>query len=242
MTRRRGTPRPPRRRERTRWLLVAPVVGLAVIFAGVVALDAAAPEVETADRRVPGVPPLALEDERSCTRQAADNVAEEIRDAFPEAGRVSSTQVFQCPRAFDGLTVTYVGEVIGEVLPRRGGAWAQVNDDIYALEVGPLVGHQERDGFNTGLSVWLPDGLYQQVEDVGRPGRRGDVILIRGTLERADPHDGGGTTVRAESLEVLAPSIEVEDPLHVPQLIAAIVLALLAVASVIWSRRTVRRA
>jgi hypothetical protein len=239
---RRGTQKPPRRRERTRWLLVAPVLGLTLIVAGVVALEAAAPEVEIADRRVEGVPPLALEEQRDCTRQGGGGVAQEIRTDFPEAGRVSSTQVFLCPRAFDGLTVTYVGEVIGEVLPRRGGAWAQVNDDIYALEVGPLVGHREQDGFNTGLSVWLPDGLYQQVEEVGRPGRRGDVILIRGTLERTDPQDGGGTTIRAEELEILAASIEVEDPLHVPQLIAAIALSILAVASVLWSRRNARRA
>jgi hypothetical protein len=218
------------------------VAVLTVIVGAVVALEASAPEVEVADRRVHGVPPLALDAERSCTRQGGGGVAQEIRTDFPEAGRVSSTQVFLCPRAFDGLTVTYVGEVIGEVLPRRGGAWAQVNDDIYALEVGPLVGHREQDGFNTGLSVWLPDGLHQQVEEVGRPGRRGDVILIRGTLERTDPQDGGGTTVRATSLEVLAPSIEVEDPLHVPQLVAAIVLSMLAIASVMWSRRTSRRA
>jgi hypothetical protein len=68
------------------------------------------------------------------------------------------------------------------------------------------------------------------------------VILVRGTLERTDPQDGGGTTIRAEELEILAASIEVEDPLHVPQLIAAIVLSILAVASVLWSRRNARRA
>ncbi len=242
MTDRPTTPPTGPRRERTRWLLLWPAVGLTLLVLGVVWLEAAAPEVDVADRRVDGVPPLALEDVRSCTRQADDTVASDLREAFPSGGRISSTQVFACPSAFDGLSVTYVGEAIGEVLPRRGGAWVQVNDDIYALEVGPLVGHREQDGFNTGMSVWLPDGLHERIEEVGRPGRRGDVILVRGTLLRADPDDGGGITVRAEELELLAASIEIEDPLHVPQLIVALVLAALAVASVVWARRRARRA
>lgn len=232
----------PRRRGRTRWLLVTPVVGLTLIVAFVVGIEALAPTVETGDRRVQGVPPLASTDERPCTRQTDDGVAEDLRDGFPRAGRVSSTQVILCPRAYDGMIVTFVGEVVGDVLPRSGGAWAQVNDDIYALEVGPLVGHRELDGFNTGLAVWLPDDLHEQIEAPGRPGRRGDVILVRGTLFQSDPDDGGGLTIRAEEMEVLAAPLEIEDPLHVPQLIAAVVLALLAAISVVWSRRRARRA
>lgn len=239
--RRNETPTRPRRRGRTRWLLIAPLVGLAAIIAGTIALEAAAPEVDIEDRSVDGLPPIALEATSTCTRRDDDTTAEDIRDRFPATGRITSAQVYRCPRAFDGLTVTYAGEVVGEVLERSGGAFAQVNDDAYALEVGPLVGHRELHGFNGGLSVWLPDGLHERIEEVGRPGRRGDVILIQGTLLRADPDDGGGVTLRAEELEVVAPSIAIEDPLHVPQLIAAIVLGVLAIAAMVWSRIVARR-
>jgi hypothetical protein len=211
------------------------------MVAGVVALEAMHPQLDPTDHAVPDVPPLALAEERPCTRQTDDGVAESLRTAFLEGGRVSSTQVILCPSAFDGLRVTYVGEIVGEVLPRRGGAWAQVNDDVYALEVGPVIGHRERAGFNTGLSVWLPDGLHEQIEAPGRPGRRGDVVLVRGTLLRADPADGGGTTVRAEELEVLAAPVAIEAPLHVAQIVVAGVLALLAAASVLWARLVRRR-
>lgn len=239
--RRRDTPAPPRRRGRTRWLLITPIVGLTLIVLGVVALEAASPRGETSDRVVEDLPPLTEEADRSCTRRDDDTTAEDIRDELLPGVRVSSTQVFRCPAAYDELVVTYIGEVVGEILPRDGGAWAQVNDDVYALEVGPLVGHRERGGSNTGLSVWLPDGLHDQVEEVGRPGRRGDVILVRGTLLRTDPQDGGGLTIRAEELEVVAPSITVEDPLHVPQLVVAVVLALLALVTIVWSRIVARR-
>lgn len=239
--RRNQTPTPPRRRGRTRWLLITPIVGLTLIILGIVALEATAPQVDISDRVVEDLPPLSLEEGRSCTRRTDDTTADEVRAQFLPGARITSTQVFRCPAAYDGREVSYAGEVVGEVLPRTGGAWAQVNDDAYALRVGPLVGHRELDGFNSGLSVWLPDGLHEQIEHAGRPGRRGDVILIRGTLLRTDPDDGAGLTIRAEEVEVVAPSIVIEDPLHVPQLIVAIVLALLAAAATVWSRVVARR-
>lgn len=239
--RRRPSHIPPRRRGRTRWLLITPVLGLAAILTGVVALQALAPVVEEPDTEVAGVPGLADPEVRSCARGADDQTARDLREAFPAGGRISSTQVFACPSAYDGLRVTYVGEVVGELLPRDGGAWAQVNDDPYALEVGPLVGHRERRGSNTGMSVWLPDEFAERIAAPGRPERRGDVIQLEGTLLRTDPHDGGGITIRADGFETLAEPLAIEDPLHVPQLVAAVLLALLALVAVFWSRRAQQR-
>lgn len=229
----------PRRRtakRHTRWLLMAPLLSLVAVWVGIYALEAAAPSVQAGAMQV-DVPPLAAEQVTHCTRQAPETPAADIRQGFVPTSRVSSTQIYACPAAYDGLRVTYVGEVIGEVLRRRGGAWVQVNDDVYALEVGPLVGHREREGFNTGMSVWLPDGLHEQIEGVGRPGRRGDVLEIEGQVFRADPDDGGGLTIRAEEARVLAPHVAVDDPLHVPQAITAAVLAVLTLVALAWSRR-----
>jgi hypothetical protein len=239
--RRRWEPRPPRRRGPTRWLIVTPLVGLAVVIAGVWALEAAAPVVDPGDQFEVEVPPLGLPDETECLRRADDDGAADVRAEFRSGERVSSTQVHLCPAAFDEREVTYVGEVVGELLPREGGVWAWVNDDDYALRTGPLVGHRERAGFNTGLAVWLPDGLHEEIDAPGRPGRRGDVIKVRGELLRTDPDDGGGTTIRAEQLDVLAEAVEIDDPLHVPQAIAAGLLTLGAAATLVWSRRARRR-
>ena len=235
-TRRQAPRREPPRRGHTRWLLVLPVVGIAVILAGVWALEAIHPQLD-ADHRVEGLPPLALDDAPTCTRQGDGSTAESIRERLPIGGRISSTQVVNCPVAYDGAHVLYAGEVVGEVLPRRGGAWAQVNDDAYALEVGPVIGHREHAGFNTGMSVWLDGDLAEAIEVVGRPGVRGDVVLLAGQVHRADRHDGGGITLRATRLEVLADGVEIEAPLHVPQLITAVVLVLVAVATGVWARR-----
>jgi hypothetical protein len=233
---------PPRRRQRTRFLLLGAVAGLAVIVIGAEALLRAAPREDRSEElRVLDVPPLASSEVPTCARRAGEDNAADIRDVFPAGGRVSSAQIYACPAAYDGLRVAYAGEPVGELLPRRGGAWAQVNDDDYALEVGPISGHRDLRGFNSGLSVWLPDGLHEQITEVGRPGRRGDVVLLTGVLLRTDPDDGGGITLRADQLELLAPAVEVRAPLHIVQAVVAALLVAVAAATALWARTARQR-
>ena len=238
------------RRPPTRRLLVGAVAGLVLVLAGTTWLEAIHPQLDTTDLVVADVPPLALDDEPTCRRFVEDAAIEDlrvrlqaeaafdaIRDGFPVGGRVSSTQVYLCPSAYDGLQVTYVGEVVGDILHRRGGAWVQVNDDAYALTTGPVLGHRERSGFNTGLSVWLEGDLAERIEAPGRPARRGDVLQLTGTILRADPDDGGGITLRATTLTTLAPPVELDPPLHTIQLIVAIILSAVAVTTTVWARQ-----
>ena len=247
-------PRNEHRRAPTRRLLLGLLAVLLALLVGVIWLEAIHPQLDPTGNAVPGVPPLALDDQPTCRRfvdetpivdirerLASDAARERIREGLPSGGRISSTQVFLCPSAYDGLEVTYVGEVVGELLRRRGGAWAQVNDDDYALVTGPLVGHRERAGFNTGLSVWLDEPLADRITAPGRPALRGDVVLLRGTLLRADPDDGGGITLRATQMETLAPPLELDPPLHVTQVIVAAVLSVLALAATAWARQVRRR-
>lgn len=242
-------PKPSHRRAPTRWYLVGGLALLVVVLGGAWWLEALHPQLDPTGNVVAGVPPLALDDEPTCRRFVDDPAIEEvrarvqsaaaiaeIRDGVPLGGRVSSTQVYLCPSGYDGLEVTYAGEVIGEVLRRRGGAWVQVNDDDYALTTGPLIGHRERAGFNTGLSVWLEGDLADRIEQPGRAALRGDVVLLRGTLLRADPDDGGGITLRAHTMETLAGPLQIEPPLHTVQLVVAVILSVAAVLATLFAR------
>jgi hypothetical protein len=231
----------PRRRQRTRRLLLAVLLGLAAILAGTQALLDAKPVASTEHLLIDDLPSLAIDETRTCTRHTDDPAADEIAAEFIHGGRVTSSQVYACPSAFDGLRVSFIGEAIGEVLPRRGGAWVQVNDDDYALQHGPIGRHLEQAGFNTGISVWLPDGLHERIEGVGRPEVRGDVLALDGVLMRADPADGGGITLRADRMEVLASATEVPELLHTLQAIIAAVLATIALLALVWSRRARQR-
>jgi hypothetical protein len=232
-----------RRRKRTRGVLVFSLVLVALVLGGTEALMRARPAVDTSDLIVTDLPPRAASanDPRSCLRGVDDAAVREIRDELLIGVRISSAQVSACPQAFDGLDVRFAGEVIGDLLRRDGGVWVQVNDDDYALELGPLSRHEEHRGFNGGLAVWLPDGLHEQVTGLGGPHRRGDVLLIDGVIMRADPEDGGGTTLRAHSARVVAPSVELPTPLYVEQAIVAAILGPAAAAALIWSRAKRRR-
>ncbi|MFP4311005.1 MAG: hypothetical protein ACLFS9_03370 [Nitriliruptoraceae bacterium] len=248
-------PTPRHRRAPTRWYLVGGLLLITLIVAGTWWLELLHPQLDPTGNAVEGVPPLALDEEPSCrrfpdgapagegsARWFSDAAIERLRAELPAGGRVSSTQVYRCPSGFDGLEVSYVGEVVGEVLRRDGGAWVQLNDDAYALETGPLVGHRERAGFNTGLPVWLEGDLADRIEQPGRAALRGDVVLVRGTVYRADPHDAGGTTLRATELETLAGPLPLTPPLHTLQLGVALGLSLLALLATLWALRRRRQA
>ena len=222
---------------RTRWPILATLGLLAAMLVGVIVLEAAAPVLDRSAPAVTGLPALVLDEVVTCTRADDREDLVELQGQFDPDGRITSESIYACPRLFDGLDVRYVGEVVGDVLAREGGAWVLVNDDAYALEVGPIGAHRQLSGFNSGLSVWLPDGLHERISATGRFGRRGDIILVEGVLLRTDPADGGGITLRATTLEVLAPSVTTAEPLNRALAIAAAAVMLLAIGAILVARR-----
>jgi hypothetical protein len=228
-------------RRRVRWPLLATAGLLGLLLALTSALDRSAPSLPSSAPAVADLPQPLLDEPVRCTRSDERASIDDVRRVLRSEGRITSAIVSACPRLLAGRDVVYVGEVVGDVLRRDGGAWVQVNDDAYALEVGPFGAHRGTLGFSSGLTVWLPDGLHEGLGAPGRHGRRGDVVRIEGRLLRADPADGGGITVRARSLEVLAPSTVVEEPLNVPLVVAAVAAVLLACLSWGWARLRARR-
>jgi hypothetical protein len=157
-----------------------------------------------------------------------DDLQGDERSDLPAAGRATSGEVLRCPADFDGRIVTYVGEVVGDVLGRNEGSWVLMNDDAYGLVTGPLGASRVPRGTNSGLSVWLPSPMDLLAQAPGRAERRGDVLQVVGVVHRADPKDGGGLTVRADEVTLLSPAVELKVPLHTRQLAAAVVLAIVA--------------
>ena len=217
---------------RRRWMTVGVSV-LLVLAIGVLTtwLRATAPATTVATSVTDLLP---AEDPLTC--DALENGEAPATEPDRVVGLATSGAVLSCPFVFDGLRVTYVGEVVGDVLQRDGGAWLLVNDDPYALDQGPLTAGEEPRGTNSGLTVWLPDPLTDLVDEPGEHGVRGDVIEVVGHVNRADPADGGGLTIRAEEATLLAEAVELQEPVHWRQVGAAVVLAALALA-VLWRER-----
>lgn len=227
-------------RRRVRWPVLGVLVVLTLLLALTTLLERSAPRADASAPAIEGLPTPLLDGPVRCTRADGADRIEELRSRLRPDGRLTSAIATACPRLLDGRSITYVGEVVGDVLRRDRGAWLLVNDDAYALEVGPFGPHREQRGFNGGLAIWLPDGLHEVLGEPGRHGRRGDVILVEGTFLRADPSDGGGMSIRASRVEVLAPSIEVTEPFNTPLGIAATAAALVAMISWWWARRRAR--
>jgi hypothetical protein len=216
-------------------LLIAPALLLVLLLLGIQQLHTLHPQA--ADPSLlydPAALPAVASEPVPCTRQDPASV-DRARIAATRAGRITSELVLACPVAFDQARVTYVGEVVGDLLPRDGGAWVLINDDDYALEVGPLPGHRDLRGTNSGLTVWLPDELADAVNGLGRPNQRGDLVQVSGRIVRADPMDGAGLTLRADQLRVLEPARPVEEPLDLAQLWFALGASLLG--AILWLLR-----
>lgn len=173
----------------------------------------------------------------SCERTLPDRSTLPQNAPAPDPiGRVTSSEVVECPDVFDQRSVLYIGEVIGDVLSRDGGAWVLMNDDAYALESGPLPTYGAFRGTNSGLAVWLEGDIADLVTHPGSSSWRGDVLAVRGVLLRADPDDGGGLTIRATDAEVVAPAVRLSRPLHRTQAIAALLLGMAAAGLVLRER------
>ncbi len=176
----------------------------------------------------------------TCERTIPEDSVKSELEAVRPVGRITSAAVVECPDLFDGVPVFYAGEVVGDVLERSGGAWLQVNDDAYALEVGPLPSHTDMRGANTGLAVWVPNDVLPGLT-AGGPRERGDIVAIRGIVRRTDPADGGGLTLRANTLEILVPAQPVSHPLHGYQAVVASLLGLIAIGAAYAQRRYIQQ-
>ena len=229
------------RRERTPLtVLLLPTLVLAALFSVTIWLERTAPAADGNALAIEDLPPVTFDPEPSCTRDRRLDLDDERRTEVVPGGRVSVAGLIACPQAFDRASVTYVGEVVGHVLERDGGAWVQINDDAYALQHGPLPAHDVTAGLNSGVAVWLPTELTERLTGLGGPERRGDVVLVTGVVHRTDPADGGGMTIRASELEILAESTPLEAEVHLVQALVALVVTVAAVVATLRARRARR--
>ena len=158
----------------------------------------------------------------------------------PVTQPVKASDLIECPQLYDGQKVVYEGEVVRAILRRGDRAWVQVNDDAYALDLGPLPEHRTAVGGNSGIPVSIPAQSADQLRHVGMHQQQGDVIRVSGTFHRADPVDGGGPTIQAATVAIQRPGHRFDLGVSRPRAAVAALLALAVVllgARDVWSRR-----
>jgi len=104
--------------------------------------------------------------------------------AQAEAIPVTSTELIEEATALDGKTVSYKGEVVGDILYRGDHAWINISDGKNAI------------------GVYVPATEAKKVEYVGRYCIVGDTVSLVGTFHRACVEDGGDLDIHANAVTV----------------------------------------
>ncbi|MEG1984588.1 MAG: hypothetical protein RR009_04810 [Oscillospiraceae bacterium] len=107
--------------------------------------------------------------------------------ASAESAAVSSSELIEKAKDYDGKNVTFCGEAVGDILPRGEYAWVCVCD-----------------ANNSAMGVYVCAPLTEQIAHLGEYGEVGDSIKVIGVFNRACAEHGGDMDIHATSVEVTA--------------------------------------
>jgi len=103
------------------------------------------------------------------------------------AQQLSSTDLINNARQYDGKSVVYVGEAVGDVMVRGDFAWVNINDGENAV------------------GVWLNKELAGEIKFTGSYQTKGDQLEITGVFQRNCIQHGGDMDIHAQSIRKISP-------------------------------------
>ena len=98
------------------------------------------------------------------------------------AQQLSSTDLINNAREYDGKSVVYVGEAVGDVMMRGDFAWVNINDGENAI------------------GVWLNKELAGEIKFTGSYRSKGDRLEITGVFQRNCTQHGGDMDIHAQGI------------------------------------------
>ncbi len=129
---------------------------------------------------------------------------------------VSSTELINNAKQYDGKPVTYSGEVIGDVMVRGTHAWVNVSDDVNAV------------------GIWMPKNMVKDITYKGSYKEKGDKIEINGIFNRSCKEHGGDLDIHAESMVKLKDGCVVNMPLDKIKIKYAALFGFILILVAIW--------
>jgi hypothetical protein len=103
------------------------------------------------------------------------------------AGQISSTELINNAKEYDGKSVVYVGEAVGDVMVRGDFAWVNVNDGENAI------------------GVWLNKESAGEIQFTGSYHSKGDRLEITGVFQRNCIQHGGDMDIHAQGIRKISP-------------------------------------
>lgn len=133
---------------------------------------------------------------------------------FSFAQGIASRELIKNAKQYDGKIITYLGEVVGDVMVRGEFAWVNISDG------------------DNALGVWVNAGQAKQIKFTGNYRSRGDSLEVVGTFHRACPEHGGDLDIHAQTLRKLASGRLIHWKLNTDKV--NLVLILCGVLFLIW--------
>lgn len=113
------------------------------------------------------------------------------------AQAISSDELINNAKAYDGKTIVYTGEVIGEVMLRGEFAWVNIFDGKNAL------------------GIWAAKDLVKEIQYAGSYKFKGDRVEVSGVFNRSCPQHGGDLDIHAVSLQKVLSGRAINQPLNI---------------------------
>lgn len=99
-------------------------------------------------------------------------------------------------KQYDGKTVNYKGEVIGDVMIRGDYAWLHVNDG------------------NIAIGIWAPRVMVQDIHYAGNYQKKGDIVEVSGMFHRSCLEHGGDLDIHAYEIRKITPGNLIIQPVN----------------------------
>ena len=102
------------------------------------------------------------------------------------AQQISSTELINNAKEYDGKSVVYVGEAVGDVMARGDFVWVNLNDGENAI------------------GVWLNKELAGEIKFTGSYHAEGDRLEITGVFQRNCIQHGGDMDIHAQDIRKIS--------------------------------------
>jgi len=160
---------------------------------------------------------------------------------------ISSTDLINNAKQYDGQTIAYEGEVIGDVMARKNF----ISDITFFIQtrfqhrligdrmVPPVFAWVNVNDGNNAIGIWVGDNLAKKITYTGSYKFVGDTIFVEGEFNRACLQHGGDLDIHANSLTIVEKGYAVKEKINIQKIIAS--LAFLVIVLFLGLLRILRR-
>ena len=134
---------------------------------------------------------------------------------------LSSAELIEKAKEFDGKNVSYKGEAVTAVLNRGEFSWVNLNDGANAI------------------GVWCRTSDLESIKFIGDYKHKGDILEVGGTLNRACNVHGGEMDIHASTIKVIENGHFRAESLNKNKIVLSIALFSLALSTIIIFRKRI---